>query len=317
MFRPRKPRSAFTLIELLVVIAIIGVLIGLLLPAIQKVREAANRMKCGNNLKQLALGLSMFHDVNETFPRCANLNGNTSVGFHAMILDYIEQSALAKTVNPALPSYAVAGNVNRLLGGNQISVFLCPSYAEIHSNSTIDNLPNGTLAFTTHYIGNAGPRGTNVATGKPYNVNGIGTSQNGLACDGILPYHPSLSATSPAIPGGVRIADISDGTSNTLMLFEIAWKGLEVNPGTLRAWQRGLNWDNDSCSSRNVANAMNTVKYNGGGNYNDISMGSNHTGGCNVAFGDGSVRFLKSNIDLNLVLLPLASRNGTEVIPSF
>ena len=60
---------------------------------------------------------------------------------------------------------------------------------------------------------------------------------------------------------------------------------------------------------------MNTVKYNGGGNYNDVSMGSNHQGGCNVAMGDASVRFLQSSIDLNKVLLPLASRNGGEVTP--
>ena len=108
-----------------------------------------------------------------------------------------------------------------------------------------------------------------------------------------------------------------DGTSNTLMVFEVAWTGLEASPGSLRSWVRGANWSSDANDRKNVANAMHTVKYNGGGNYNDISMGSNHANGCNVAFGDGSVRFLSDTIDLNRVLLPLASRNGGETMPSF
>jgi hypothetical protein len=97
------------------------------------------------------------------------------------------------------------------------------------------------------------------------------------------------------------------------MVFEVAWQGLERAPGSLRAWQRGYAWDNDTTCSKNVTNAMNTVKYNGGGNYNDISMGSNHPAGCNAAMGDCSVQFLRRTLDLNRVLLPLASRLGAEV----
>jgi prepilin-type N-terminal cleavage/methylation domain-containing protein/prepilin-type processing-associated H-X9-DG protein len=313
----RHKRAGFTLIELLVVIAIIAILIGLLLPAVQKVREAASRMKCSNNLKQLALALHSYHDTNRTFPRCTNLAPYTSVSWLALILPYIEQTALGQMANPNLPAYAVAGNVNRLLGGNQISVFLCPSYEQINSSSTIDNMPSGALAFTTHYVGNAGPKGTNPSTRTAYNVNLPTTGQGGLACDGILPYHPTLSSSNPASPGGVKISDITDGMSNTLMVFEVAWRGLEVSPGSLRAWIRGANWNDDSTGAKNVQNAMRTVKYNGGGNFNDTSMGSNHNGGCNVGFGDGSVRFLSESIDLNRVLLPLASRNGGEVVSDF
>ncbi|MGD9714681.1 MAG: DUF1559 domain-containing protein [Thermomicrobiales bacterium] len=309
-------RTAFTLIELLVVIAIIAVLIGLLLPAVQKVREAAARMKCSNNLKQIGVALHSYHDAIGTFPKCTNI-GSTSVGWTCLILPYIEQEAIGRQVNPALPAYATAGNVNRLLGQYQVSVFLCPSYSEIRSSSTIDNLPGGALAYTTHYVGNMGPKGTNPSSGSAYMVNGLGTSQGGLACEGILPFHSALSSSSPAQPAAVRMTDITDGTSNTLMVFEVAWKGLEVSPGSLRSWVRGASWNNDSTAAKNVANAMRTVKYNGGGNYNDVSMGSNHPGGCLAAIGDGSVRFLQESIDLNRVLLPLASRGGGEVIPNF
>src|SRR5262245_17630236 len=103
---PPRPRvRAFTLIELLVVIAIIAILIGLLLPAVQKVREAAARMKCSNNLKQLALGLHNYHDANGTFPVQPPLGGTTAIGWNSFILPYIEQDNIWKLMNPAVGAY--------------------------------------------------------------------------------------------------------------------------------------------------------------------------------------------------------------------
>jgi prepilin-type processing-associated H-X9-DG protein len=129
----------------------------------------------------------------------------------------------------------------------------------------------------------------------------------------VLPYSTGAVTSTPTVTNGVAIVHITDGTSNTLMLFEVAWQGLELSPGSLRAWPRGCHWGDDCTSMKNVTNAPRTVRYNGGGNYNDISMGSNHSGGLNVAMGDGSVRFLRESIDLNTVLKPMASRNGGEI----
>jgi len=293
------------------VIAIIAILIGLLLPAVQKVREAAARMQCSNNLKQLGLGLHNFHDTNGTFPHGADLGGTTSIGWNSMILPYIEQDNIWKLMNPAIGAYA--SGVNRDQGANRIKTFLCPSYGEERSHSTIDNTAAGN-AYAIHYVGNMGPKGTNPVSGAAYGVNGTG--HGGMAWEGVLPYHSGASSSTPTKTSGVTIVGISDGTSNTLMVFEVAWRGLEVSPGSFRAWPRGCAWNSDCTSMKNVTNAMRTVKYNGS-NFNDISMGSNHSGGCNVLFGDGSVRFLRESIDLNRVLLPLASRAGGEVIPDF
>src|SRR5262249_15923587 len=152
----------------------------------------------------------------------------------------------------------------------------------------------------------------NPSSGKAYNVNTVGANQGGLAADGILPFVPFVTTASTPTPGpaSISIPEIVDGTSNTLMIFEVSWTKMDAL--SYRSWMRGFAWNNDGTCSKNVANAMSIQTYTTTCTYNDFSMGSNHPGGCNVAFGDGSVRFLNDTIDLNNVLLPLASRAGGE-----
>src|SRR3954464_7008452 len=135
---PALRRSAFTLVELLVVIAIIGVLVALLLPAVQAAREAARRMQCTNHLRQLSLSLHNFHDVNTTFPKQLSPNGVTGVSWLCLVLPYLEQKAIADQVQPTQPSYTSAQNANRVLGRYKIAGLYCPSYIEQQSGMTID-----------------------------------------------------------------------------------------------------------------------------------------------------------------------------------
>ncbi|MFO0938808.1 MAG: DUF1559 domain-containing protein [Gemmataceae bacterium] len=310
-----RTRSGFTLIELLVVIAIIAILIGLLLPAVQKVREAAARMKCSNNLKQLALGLHSYHDAYGQFPKptyVGTINA-PGVSWIALITPNIEQDNLRPLIKPDQMAYA-GGSTNLEAGSYRLSVLNCPSAVSERSSSDIDKF-GGSRAYTTHYYGNAGPKGKNPLTGVTYNMNP--STQGGLAADGILPYMPSVqTATTPApYPDSIKITGILDGTSNTLMIMECSWAGLELK--SYRSWVRGIAWNNDSSASKNVTNGMRVQSFTTNGTYNDVSMGSNHSGGCNVAFGDGSCRFLTENLDLNTVLLPLASRNGGETVNDY
>ncbi len=318
--KPLSPirRGGFTLIELLVVIAIIAILIGLLLPAVQKVREAAARAKCSNNLKQIGLAAHNYHDANGYLPRA--FEAANGLSWHVYILPYIEQDNLFKRFDLTGASNAhTAPNRNNPNGLVKIPTYLCPSSplteqafgAPNNTNGTSDLIPAGTgaPAAITHYYGVNGPRGTN-PTGGTYPT---GTTLH----EGV----PVATSGMFQRDGQITLVGISDGTSNTMMIAEMSW----VSPtyGTrYRTWVRGgdeyagviAGRPSFVVSGRNLQNPINAIfTANLIAPYNDMPFGSMHTGGMNSCLGDGSVRFIRDSIDM-ATYRALGSRNGGEVL---
>jgi prepilin-type N-terminal cleavage/methylation domain-containing protein len=314
-------RGAFTLIELLVVIAIIGILIAHLLPAVQKIREAAARMQCTNNLKQLALACHNYHDVNRVLPvgqgspLSASNNGN---GYHEgwllFLLPYIEQGPIYERWQAnrgPIPTWEMPQRVFNQTG-LQLSVYGCPSDPERLHLAPIDvGGGNDAEGPSASYVGNAGSTG-------------FGAPNQTAPLNGVL-YPQS------AIP----LVAITDGTSNTLLASEIVLAPMLSTAAVDRFHsgdRRGRIWNAFSgeqlFSTLNPPNSLvpdvaygcNSTarapcKVVGTGtpstNYNQTAR-SYHTGGVNAATCDGAVRFVSQNIPAN-VWLAAGTRAGSEV----
>ncbi len=280
-----KRRRGFTLVELLVVIAIIGILVGLLLPAVQAAREAARRMSCSNNLKQIGLGMQTYVDAAKRFPPGGWSTGN-QLAWTVHLLPYLELSNLYNQFDMRLNTYA--GN-NLLPTVNPVKSYLCPSNRlKYNMNGNVPGSgehPSTGLAYTTHYYGIMGPKGINPAvpggtTSYSHDPNTAG--HGGYSDTGIL-FRNSRT----------RIADVTDGTSNTMIVGEISFE----TANCFRSWGRGVSGAT-SGGAKNAEFGINVAPYNGSNNFNSVSFGSNHTGGCQFAVCDGSVRFLSQSIDM-------------------
>jgi prepilin-type N-terminal cleavage/methylation domain-containing protein len=308
-----KPRHGFTLIELLVVIAIIALLIGLLVPAVQKVRDAAARAQCSNNLKQVGLALHNFHDAYKHFPPgqpqgffYGNWYGDPTVvdadrscwiGF---ILPYIEQGAMYTQLQswlkarPGLTCFAPFATLH-------IATLICPS--DVHSPK-LGTVPGNMQGTHSNYV---------VCHSSGYATPG---GNNGLNLNGLF-YGRSR----------VRLTDVTDGTSNTVMASELL-----LSPDTTQHDVRGRIWNSIHAGTEfstiyppNSTIGDNTMGYCvaiPGAPCGTQSIGnafviarSAHTAGVNACLADGSVRFVQDSITPS-VWLGMGTRAGGEPTPA-
>jgi prepilin-type N-terminal cleavage/methylation domain-containing protein/prepilin-type processing-associated H-X9-DG protein len=275
-------RRGFTLIELLVVIAIIAILIGLLLPAVQKVREAAARMQCSNNLKQIGVAMHNYHGTFQTFsqPRGGVNTFTSSFGWECRLLPYIEQD-----------------NLYRLAQANFFAAIVTPLRTyECPSDPRSGQVGKGTTTLGTESSGLTSYAGV---TGSY----GAGDGSYTAANSGIM---------QPNTPG-IRLTDITDGTSNTLMVGERP-PAADLSFG----WWSYSDYDNllatqnylafyPGCAIPGIYRPGNVTN-----NCDSNHFWSLHTGGGNWLFGDGSVRFLPYSAAP--MTIPLATRAGGEVV---
>jgi prepilin-type N-terminal cleavage/methylation domain-containing protein/prepilin-type processing-associated H-X9-DG protein len=347
-FRPLVPpkRTAFTLIELLVVIAIIAVLIGLLVPAVQKVREAANRMSCTNKLKQLALALHNYHDQYMVFPPggilknittgqvldfCppagptggnSNGRGTERAGWSVLILPFMEQDNLYRQFDieanfparflQAPPAALPTSTRNKtIMYSTPMNIYFCPSnprstppsvhtdYVAVMGGGPLTGTPNTPAVFL--------PRCT-----------GTGATANRMYFNNGLFFQNSRT----------RIADITDGTTNTYMLGETWYmripsdRDVGTNYPSWAAAIDALGQVNASyqtmISATRAINSPQPPHPSGGLVFTDsqyfmTTFASYHSGGCNMGMADGSVRFFSQNLDLN-IHRALGARNDGVVI---
>ncbi len=311
----RRERRGFTLIELLVVISIIAILIALLLPAVQQAREAARRSTCKNQLKQIGLALHNYHETHRIFPQggfgqsigSANVRNqnNVSMSFLVMILPFVDQVPLYQAFDL---NWGYLSNVNREVALNVPPIYLCPSSNRRRSTHSSEKF-NSVKVFTTHYVGNLGPVGINPVTSAPYPLE----CENRSSGTSIRDCISGNDVSSLGVLGGrhskIRLRDIIDGASNTIMVGEMSGHKYLAEKIAPRAWIRGCN--GDSCgTSKNVKFGINLHGF-AAGEFNNMSLGSMHEGGTHVLMADGSVHFVSENIDMN-VYLSTASREGGE-----
>lgn len=340
-------RPAFTLVELLVVIAIIGILVALLLPAIQAAREAARRTQCQNRVKQLSLACMNYHDTTKHFPSATDIlplgaaaPTATYWSYLVQILAFMEETALHDKIE--LNTFWNAEPNKTLLYNAEMPSFRCPSHAD--QDATFADPPggSGTQELSTnlraHYMGVMGAKNTCPVPANPWPDNSYtmmkdknGAVQCGAGGDGGTASNGIITNSVSGgkyVAGNVKMKDVVDGSSHTFMIGEISW-----NCGPQRIWSVGsatgqgsgaiygynytaknVVWELNRACRKAAAEPAACPDANAKEN-NDMSFGSLHNGGAFFGMADGSVQFLKEDVTKEILRM-LASRKSSEIFES-
>lgn len=316
-----KTRRGFTLVELLVVIAIIGILVGLLLPAVQAVREAARRATCLNNLRQMVLASHNYQSANQKYPSAATATpvpGTLPVEYFeygeswiVSLLGFIEQGPLNDAYKANLSGFTTMEERLAELSSQRLDVLICASATQEDELTTDPDFGS----YTSHYFGSMGP---NVVAGTFTEV--VASGETFIGIDGVFSPRSLTPAAPQLVPAyfrskfGKTFADIRDGSSNTIAIMEASRSantslGLDsLRPG----WAFGqqcqdtssspeAGWALTVYSANSVAYGINVLPAASALRFNDHPMGSNHPGGCNVGMADGSSKFVSDSVDLSIL----------------
>ncbi len=308
----RRIRPGFTLVELLVVIAIIGILVALLLPAVQAAREAARRMQCGNNVKQIGLALHNYHDTFKFFPPGAVFYGgnNDRGSVLVRILPFLEQSQLYDLFDMSRPTdgqtFPAGINGGIQLRGARVPGFICPS----DTNTELGTAPS--ISMPPNYYPSMGPTASisnSPTCSCPLFPQFQTWNQAGTDVD-----HPAGPFTRRGWNFMSKMASITDGTSNTIFMGEVR---ADCSGHVQVGWSHSNKWGGytqvpinfDSCRTLAQATALGLDACYSTCNWNsEVGFKSRHPGGAQFAIGDGSVQFIAETIDMQTYQY-LGSRN--------
>jgi prepilin-type N-terminal cleavage/methylation domain-containing protein/prepilin-type processing-associated H-X9-DG protein len=300
--------SGFTLVELLVVIAIIGVLVALLLPAVQAAREAARRTQCLNHVKQISLAVHNFADAERRFPAASDSkfspveNIARQWSYLGLILSYHEDQSLHDQLDPAGAWWSPGNDDVR---NTPMPAFRCPTRGA--EELTYDDVPGQTntsykmSSLAAHYCAVQGAKWNACpSTSSEPLVDNCSAGSGGTARSGIMYYNSK-----------VRFRDITDGTSNTLLIGEVSWDilahrvWLVGTAGVSKTTQGRLSYIGRNITHTLNSRARNVVGFDGSdivdAPNNDVSFGSLHASGAHFGFADGSARYITENGPLRLL----------------